>query len=123
MTYYAGLDVSLRTVNICVIDDQGELVAETKLASEVQDIVAYLDELELALHTVRPMLACGWLLPVPTAKRSVTHAKTRPSECHKTGELDIYARLEKQTFAIDWIMTDRQTNGWLGIVLPRRYLT
>jgi len=31
MTYYAGLDVSLRTVNICVIDDQGELVAETKM--------------------------------------------------------------------------------------------
>jgi len=31
MTYYAGLDVSLRMVNLCVIDDQGELVAETKL--------------------------------------------------------------------------------------------
>ena len=30
MTYYAGLDVSLRTVNICVIDDQGDFVAETK---------------------------------------------------------------------------------------------
>ena len=28
MTYYAGLDVSLRTVNLCVIDDQGELVAQ-----------------------------------------------------------------------------------------------
>ena len=27
MTYYAGLDVSLRTVNICVINDQGELIA------------------------------------------------------------------------------------------------
>ncbi len=40
MTYYAGVDVSLRTVNICVIDDQGEFVAETKLASDVQDIVA-----------------------------------------------------------------------------------
>ena len=52
MTYYAGLDVSLRTVNICVIDDQGELVAETKLASEVQDIVAYLDDLELDLASV-----------------------------------------------------------------------
>ncbi len=40
MTYYAGFDVSLRTVNICVIDDEGELIAETKLASDVQDIVA-----------------------------------------------------------------------------------
>ena len=52
MTYYAGLGVSLRTVNVCVIDDQGELVAETKLASDVQDIVAYLDDLELELANV-----------------------------------------------------------------------
>ena len=52
MTYYAGLDVSLRTVNLCVIDDQGELVAETKLASDVQDIIAYLDDLELDLASV-----------------------------------------------------------------------
>ena len=52
MTYYAGLDVSLRTVNLCVIDDHGELVAETKLASDVQDIVAYLDALELDLASV-----------------------------------------------------------------------
>ena len=46
------LDVSLRTVNICVIDDEGELVAETKLASDVQDIVAYLDDLELDIDSV-----------------------------------------------------------------------
>jgi transposase len=52
MTYYAGLDVSLRTVNICVIDDQGEFVAETKLASDVQEIVAYLDSLELDITRV-----------------------------------------------------------------------
>ena len=32
MTYYAALDVSLRSVSICVIDDEGELIkAETKL--------------------------------------------------------------------------------------------
>ena len=52
MTYYAGLDVSLRTVHLCVIDDQGELVAETKLASDVQDIVAYLDDLNLEVESV-----------------------------------------------------------------------
>ena len=52
MTYYAGLDVSLRTVNICMIDDEGELVAEAKLASDVQDIVAYVDELELDIVSV-----------------------------------------------------------------------
>jgi len=52
MTYYAGLDVSLRTVNICVIDEDGELVAETKLASDVQDIVAYLDDLDIEIESV-----------------------------------------------------------------------
>ncbi len=46
MTYFAGMDVSLRSVNNCVVDDDGELVAETKLPSDVQEIIAYLDELE-----------------------------------------------------------------------------
>jgi len=52
MTYYAGLDVSLRTVNICVVDDQGEQFAETKLASDVQDIIAYLDNLDIEVESV-----------------------------------------------------------------------
>lgn len=42
MTYYVGLDVSLRSVNICVIDDQGEIIAESKVDSEPEDIVAKL---------------------------------------------------------------------------------
>jgi len=52
MTYYAGLDVSLRTVNICVINDQGEHIAESKLASDVQDIIAYLDELNIEIESI-----------------------------------------------------------------------
>ena len=43
MNYYAALDVSLRSVHLCVIDDQGKIKAETKLNSEVTDIIAYLD--------------------------------------------------------------------------------
>ena len=52
MTYYAGLDVSLRTVNLCVIDDTGEFFSETKLASDVQNIVAYLDDLGIEIESV-----------------------------------------------------------------------
>ena len=52
MTYYAGLDVSLRTVNVCVVDDDGGVAAETKLPSDVQEIVTYLDELEYAIDIV-----------------------------------------------------------------------
>ena len=52
MTYYAGIDVSLRSVNFCVVDDEGERVAETKLPSDVQEIIACLDELDLDLEII-----------------------------------------------------------------------
>jgi len=52
MTYYAGIDVSLRSVNICVVDGEGEQVAETKLSSDVQEIITYFDELECNLDVV-----------------------------------------------------------------------
>jgi transposase len=52
MTYYAGLDVSLRSVNLCVIDEQGEIKAETKLDSEVDDIAAYLHGLDYDVSSV-----------------------------------------------------------------------
>ena len=44
----AGIDLSLRSVNICVVYDDGEYLAESKLSSDVQEIIAYLDELECA---------------------------------------------------------------------------
>jgi hypothetical protein len=52
MTHYAALDVSLRTVNICVIDEQGDIQAEAKLASEVEDIVSYLRTLDIEIASV-----------------------------------------------------------------------
>jgi len=52
MTYYAGLDVSLRNVNLCVIDDQGDLVEEAKLSSDVQDFIAHLDRLDFAIERI-----------------------------------------------------------------------
>ena len=52
MNYYAALDVSLRSVHLCVVDDAGELMAETKLSSEVTDIIACLDALGLELSIV-----------------------------------------------------------------------
>ncbi len=52
MTYYAALDVSLRSVNLCVIDDQGAIKAETKLASEVEDIACYLHGLDYIVSSV-----------------------------------------------------------------------
>ena len=52
MNYYAALDVSLRTVNVCVIDEHGEIKSETKLASAVEDIVTYLLGLDVEVNVV-----------------------------------------------------------------------
>ena len=52
MTYYAGLDVSLRSINICVIDDEGMLVVEGKTNSDVADIIAFLDELDIQIAQI-----------------------------------------------------------------------
>jgi len=52
MNYYAAFDVSLWSVHLCVIDDQGELITETKLSSEATGIIAYLDALELEVSVV-----------------------------------------------------------------------
>jgi len=52
MNYYAALDVSLRSVHLCVIDDEGDLMTETKLSSEVTDIIACLDGLAVDVTVV-----------------------------------------------------------------------
>jgi len=52
MTHYAALDVSLRSVHVCVIDTDGKIKAEAKLPSEVEDIRAYLDGLNLEITAV-----------------------------------------------------------------------
>jgi predicted NBD/HSP70 family sugar kinase len=52
MFYYAGRDLSLRTVNVCVINDQGEFIAETKVKSAVTDVVACFDSLDMDIISV-----------------------------------------------------------------------
>jgi transposase len=52
MTYFAGLDVSLRSTHICVIDDEGGLLTEGKTDSEVADIITFLDELNVEINQV-----------------------------------------------------------------------
>ena len=42
MTYYAALDVGLRTVALCIIDEVGVVKLEKSLPSEIEDIVARL---------------------------------------------------------------------------------
>jgi transposase len=38
MIYHTALDVSLRSVSICIVDDEGTILFETKVPSEVEEI-------------------------------------------------------------------------------------
>ena len=42
MKYFTGIDVSLRSVSICVVDEAGAVRYETKVAADVDLIVEYL---------------------------------------------------------------------------------
>jgi transposase len=44
MTYYAGLDVSQKEVSICVVDADGTVIAEGKVATEPALIVSWIEE-------------------------------------------------------------------------------
>jgi transposase len=52
MIYYVGLDVALRSVSACVIDEEGNIVKEAKLDSEVEAIVAWLAPIRSEIEIV-----------------------------------------------------------------------
>jgi hypothetical protein len=52
MTHYAALDVSLRSVAICIIDNEGIIRLETSVPSEVEDITAVLDSFDGTIVSV-----------------------------------------------------------------------
>ncbi len=52
MTHYAALDVSLRSVAICIIDNDGAIRLETSVPSEVEDITAVLDSFDGTIVSV-----------------------------------------------------------------------
>ena len=52
MVYHTALDVSLRSVSICVVDDDGLIRHEAKAASDVEAIVACLKRFSPNIHSV-----------------------------------------------------------------------
>ena len=46
MEHYAGLDVSLELTSVCIVDAQGEIIAETKVPSHPEDLVRNLRSVE-----------------------------------------------------------------------------
>jgi transposase len=49
MDHYAGIDVSLELSSVCVVDAQGRIVKETKVASDPDALVAWFKEVGLAM--------------------------------------------------------------------------
>ena len=43
MDYFAGLDVSLEMTSICIVDADGVVMKEAKVASEPDDLVAFFE--------------------------------------------------------------------------------
>jgi transposase len=52
MNYYAALDVSLRSVHLCVVDENGEIQAEGQVDSEAEAIDTFLRKLGLPITSV-----------------------------------------------------------------------
>jgi transposase len=42
MTYFTALDVSLRSISICIVDDTGDVRYEAKIPAEIPRIIACL---------------------------------------------------------------------------------
>ena len=52
MEHYAGIDVSLEFSSVCVVDAQGKIVREAKVASEPESLVAFFASLGLAVKRI-----------------------------------------------------------------------
>ena len=52
MTHYAGLDVSVRTTSVCIVDDAGKVVRETRISTEPAAIIAVLTDASVLFHRI-----------------------------------------------------------------------
>ena len=52
MNYYVGIDVSLEASSVCVVDGNGKIVCEGKVASEPDALIAWLRKLKLQLTRI-----------------------------------------------------------------------
>ena len=52
MEHYAGLDVSLELTSVCIVDERGRIICETKVPSDPEALVRYFETLKLAIERV-----------------------------------------------------------------------
>ena len=131
MKYYAGLDVSLEETAICVVDETGRIVKETRAASAPQALIVALSGLGLPLERIG-LEACSlaaWLhdglseagLPAICieTRRANAAMKTMPN---KTDHND--ARALAQIMRTGWYrqvhVKTRQCRLWRSLLVARR---
>ena len=131
MNYYAGLDVSLEETAICVVDETGRFVKETRAASEPPALLAALRGIDLPLARIG-LEACSltaWLhdglrdagLPAICIETRQANAamKTMPN---KTDRND--ARALAQIMRTGWYrqvhVKTRQCRLWRSLLVARR---
>ena len=56
MTYFAGLDVSVKETSVCIVDDAGKIVQEARVASEPEAL------LQVLTNTIYRFKRVGWKL-------------------------------------------------------------
>ena len=59
MEYFAGLDVSLETVNVCIVNAAGDVLLEKKIAAEPATIVSLPDSMEAIASKPSERWRCG----------------------------------------------------------------
>jgi len=52
MDHYAGIDVSLEYSSVCVVDTNGKIIREAKVASEPEALIGWLSGLGLTLGRI-----------------------------------------------------------------------
>src|SRR5580700_10848076 len=55
MEHFAGIDVSLELSSVCVVDAQGKIVRDAKVASEPESLVAFFGSLGFAVKRCGPL--------------------------------------------------------------------
>jgi transposase len=131
MKYYAGLDVSLEETAICVVDETGQLVKETRAASEPQALIVALEGLDVPLERIG-LEACSltaWLhdglrdagLPALCIETRQANAAMKMMP-NKTDRND--ARALAQIMRTGWYrqvrVKTRQCRLWRSLLVARR---
>lgn len=131
MKYFAGLDVSLEETAICIVDESGRIVKETRAASEPQALSDALRKVDLPLERIG-LEACsltawlhdglrneGWPAICIETRAANAAMKTMPN---KTDRND--ARALAQIMRTGWYrqvhVKSRQCRLWRSLLVARR---